>query len=215
MATKKEQERMKEYFAEKLNGCGKTIEPCRKEIVEGITSNYIKVGNDGLVILIERQYPNGSLKKLHEAAGRHGWKNVAFVFYNDGKIFLRSAYEDNLFKMERGLSLKNYTEKELKGLVQLTPAEIYVNSIRKRVQYYNDNSVPFMDEELMSVKFEEVNPDYNHVMGEKRKNMKRHRRFYDVPLKRKFIIGDTIENTGKVELKDGYLIKREPLILTP
>lgn len=162
MVTKKQRSQMLDYLADKLAGCGEVIVPRTKQIISGIDSSYIKVGNDGIVLLVDRVYPNNILGELYEKV-RKQRENICIVFYKDGKTFFRSAAEKNYYKIRNGLSLKNYSDDTLYKIILFRPEESFVyTNIGKLLQYYQPGSNK-LDEVLVNFEFKPVYYDYSHI----------------------------------------------------
>jgi len=81
---------MMDYLLTRLECSNPSIVSKSREIISGITSNYIFVGDKGLVFLVDEIYPGDNLKRIHDFAASSG-KDIAYVFMKDGKNFFRSS----------------------------------------------------------------------------------------------------------------------------
>ncbi|HLC87398.1 MAG TPA: hypothetical protein VJH65_03945 [Candidatus Nanoarchaeia archaeon] len=162
MASKKQKEHMIDYLFGKLEEGGHTIETVTKEIVPGKKSNYFRVDDDGLVLLIDSYYTNDSLEKIYRDIKQTKRNNLALVFLKDGKTFFRNAAERHDFKRKYGLSLKNYKPEETHQMILFRPEEIFMNDRRNYLQYYQPVSER-LKEGLISFTFKPVNFDYSHI----------------------------------------------------
>ena len=158
--TKKQRNEMRDYLVEKLRGSNNIIEPVTRAI-SGIESDYIKVGQDGIVILVNRVYPNESLNQLYKTACQFK-KNVAPVFFKDGETFFRNAAERHYFKKSHNLSLKHYTGQQMHQMILFRPEEIFVLDRSPLIQYYQPRSER-LEQGLASFKFSPVRFDYSHI----------------------------------------------------
>src|SRR3990172_10862692 len=118
---------MMDYLLTRLECSNPSIVSKSREIISGITSNYIFVGDKGLVFLIDEIYPGDNLERIHDFAASSG-KDIAYVFMKDGKNFFISSVAGEQgssglssirFKQKHGLSLKEYNEDELKKMITL------------------------------------------------------------------------------------------------
>jgi len=162
MTTRRQRRQMKDYLVDRLINCGEIIEPKTKEIVSGILTNYIKVGENGIILLVDQLYPNKALDELYKKA-RKQLENVGIVFYKDGKNFFRSAVEKNYYKMKKNLSLKEYSDDDLHKIILFRPEESFAYIVKgKKLQYYQPIS-DRLPEGLVTFKFDSVIFNYNHI----------------------------------------------------
>lgn len=197
MVSKKQKDQMKDYILSRLNSSsGKTL-PVSKELVSGIKSNYILVGNEGVILLVDQVYPGDSLKTLNDMAKRQG-RNAVAVLYKDGETFFRSAAEKIQFKQTYDLSLKNYPKEDLHKIILLRPEEIFLNSRQHLVQYYQPCSEN-LGEGVESFAFNPVHFDYSHIDSRYRFKPR------DIDSKRLYTWKDRNHNSGRFVLEDSLL----------
>ena len=169
MVKQAEKDRMRDYLVDRLRAGGAVVEPVTKELVSGAgEANYLRVGNDGVVFLVDRAYPRNrfsyTLRFMREKR-----QNVATVFYKGyedsehekQKIFFRSYAQDVHFKAN-DLSLKNYTHDQVNRMILLRPEEVLIAN--EGLQYYQPNSER-LTEGVRSFRFSPVHYDYNHLAG--------------------------------------------------
>jgi len=162
MVNKSQKIQMRDYLVSRLEPSYSDITPKSKEILSGITSNYILIGeNSGIVLLVDRVYPRDSFGRLFRSA-KSKFKNVMGVVFKDGETFFRSAAERNYFKKDKMLSLKRYSNFDINRMILLRPEEIFLNSQKEWVHYFQPKS-DRLTESLESFKFEKVIFDYNHI----------------------------------------------------
>ena len=182
MVTKKQKSRMLEYLVENIRLGGHKAEPFTGNIVEGVKdSNYIKVDDHGLVLLVDKKYPaikrkgNSSIPRLRlieEASRANKRHDMAFVFYKDGQTYFRNAAEDKTWKTN-DLSLKLYQPggcyyskvegmTPMQRMIDLRPEEKFVLSRTKDILQYFQPQSPQLDEKLATFRFEPVEYDYTH-----------------------------------------------------
>jgi len=162
MTSKQHKKEMLDYLVSKLEGSGETVVPAHKKIVSGITTNYIRVGDNGLVLLLDQIYPGDKFEIAY--AGARKFDRQAVVVLKDGKTFFRNAAEDNTFKQKYELSLKNYSTEEMHRMIMFRPEEIYLASElgKSRIQYFQPASER-LDRMSVSFHFEPVEFDYSHI----------------------------------------------------
>ena len=197
MVSKQQKDQMKDYLLSRLDSRGGKILPVSKELVSGIKSNYILIGEEGVILLVDQAYPRDSFKTLHSMAKRQG-RNIVAVLYKDGETFFRSATEKTQFKETYGLSLKNYSKEDLHKIILLRPEEMFLNSGQHLVQYYQPCSEN-LGEGIESFAFNPVHFDYSHINS--------HYRFkpQDADSKRLCIWKDRKHNSGRFVLEDSLL----------
>ncbi len=162
MTTKKQKNQMLDYLVDRLLNCGKDIVPRTKEMISGIDSNYIKVGDDGIILLVDQVYPNNALNKLYRKAKKER-ENVGMVLYKDGKTFFRNAAEKNYFKMREDLSLRKYSNDEMHRMISFRPEENFIYDKKERkLQYFQPDSER-LPEGLITFEFRPVHFDYEHI----------------------------------------------------
>jgi hypothetical protein len=210
MTSKAEKRQMKDYLVSKLEGSSPNIEPMTNELVSGINSSYILVGDDGLVFLIDQVYPGDSISRLHGTAKGMGKENIAYVFLKDGKTFFRSSVageqgEAGLtsmrFKQRYGLSLKHYDKEQMRRMITFRPEEKFISERREILHYYQPKSEQ-LEESLENFKFKPVRFDYSHIpRGEFKPT--------DTDSARLRIWTVRSHNTSKLVLDAGYLKRKE------
>lgn len=163
MVDHKQKKQMMDYLVSKLELANLGVTPKTKELLSGIKSSYIIIGekDSGIVLLVDQEYPKDSFPKFFQSA-KSRFKDVASVIFKDGKIFFRNAAEKNYFKKNKWLSLKHYSNYEMNRMIALRPEEIFLNSQREWLQYFQPES-PRLREGLESFKFEPVTFDYDHI----------------------------------------------------
>ncbi|MFA5258505.1 MAG: hypothetical protein WC979_04200 [Candidatus Pacearchaeota archaeon] len=168
MVSRQQKKQMLDYLVAKLEGSEEKVRPVTKELIPGIKSNYILLGEDGIVFLADQYYAGARLKGLY-SRNKERFPRFGIVFYKDGKTFFRSAAEANYFKKEHELSLKKYDDASMQKMMLLRPEEIFVHRLSDRVgvQYYQPDS-PRLEEALASFKFGSVEFDYSHIPSENR-----------------------------------------------
>jgi len=164
MASQRQKSQMRDYLVGKLDGNGDKIEPCTNELISGINSNYLLLGEDEVVLLADQVYPRDSFQRLWNFLRRD--KCVGVVVLKDGQTFFRSAAKRNYFKKNRGLSLKNYTDEDMYRMLLLRPEEVFLKN-RGQVQYYQPDS-DRLDECVVSFRFSPVIFDYSHITAPNR-----------------------------------------------
>ena len=162
MPSKKERGRMIEYVAGTLDCSGESINPTSGN-VRGNDVNYIKVGDDGAVLMVDRAFGAPTFKDIYFDVRRQ-FSRVGAVFFKDGKTFFRSAAEKNYFKKDHQLSLKGYSDNEMHRMMLLRPEEIRVHSSKSNapLQYYQPASER-LEEGIVSFRFGPVVFDYSHI----------------------------------------------------
>jgi hypothetical protein len=219
MINQRQKQQMKDYVVAKLEGSSDSIRPIEKEILSGITSNYVLIDKNGAVILVDRPYPNDGLQKLAEVFRdpKNGITNIAYLVFKDGKTFFRNASHGEeagltgvKYKSDKGFSLKDYSPEKVRRMITFRPEEKY---IRRRnmedngdfgwVQYYQPDSEG-LDEAIESFRFENVTFNLDHIDSSARFG----------PIYRdseKLFMWDDKQrrhNPGQVELKGRYLQPR-------
>jgi len=173
---------MRDYLVARLESSDLKIESVTKELVSGIHSNYINVGDKGLVLLVDQIYPckkeaNGKkvtvLKQAYQVLYNNGAKNIALVFLKDGKTFFRSSIDDENTglksikpKQEERRSFKDYKERDLMRINTFRPEENFVFDKRKGIMQYYQPSSDGLSEAVLSYNFEPVSLDYGHIKNE-------------------------------------------------
>ena len=199
MVKKADQQRMLDYIVARLVGSEEKIIPIRKRIFEGLEANIILVGNDGVVLMVDKIYPKNLFQRLHDFS-KQGKERVASVVFKDGKTFFRSAAEKNYFKKDNLLSLKNYSSDDMQRMILLRPEEITLaNRNFGRVQYFQPGS-PRMEEGLETFRFNPVEFDYSHIDSKYRFKPQ------DTSSRRLHIWDQRTHSTGPLFL-DSFLLK--------
>ncbi len=162
MVRKVEQKRMLDYVVSKLESSGEKIIPSKRNILGKIESNLIFVGDNGVVLLLDKIYPKDSFRYLHNIASQSK-ERVASVVFKDGETFFRSAAEKNYFKKDHKLSLKNYNAEDMQRMILLRPEEIILTQKNfGQIQYFQPESSR-MREGLETFRFKPVKFDYSHI----------------------------------------------------
>jgi len=159
---------MRDYLVSKLEESNDLVVPRTKEIVSGIKSNYLTIGEegrDGIVLLIDKSYTGNGFKELFQRAKRRtdkqsGEDRVGVVFLKDGDTYFRSAKHRGHQKID-GRSLKKYSAEDVQKLMMLSPPEIALLK-RSYMQYYQPDSSR-LKEGLEGFQFKPVIFDYSHV----------------------------------------------------
>jgi len=210
MTSKQHKKEMLDYLVSKLESSGEKIEPAHKELFKGTTTNFIRVGNDGLVLLLDQTYPGTRFEGAYDA-GIKNRKRFAVVILKDGKTFFRNAAEDNTFKQKYELSLKNYSTEEMHRMIQFRPEEIYLVSEvgKSRLQYFQPTSAK-LSPMVVSYQFEPAEFDYSHIDSysqfkpEDRESVRlhlwsdKHERTENLLLGRSNVMADTPEARAKL-----------------
>ena len=196
-------EQMRDYLVARLEGSGSKIEPVTKEIIPGIKSNYIRVGDNWLVLSVDQFYPDEALEMLHERVNGGG-KDIAFVFLGDRETFFRSA-EDAGRDKKHGKSLKNSSYSEVLNLIYLRPEEKYVSAKRgKTLQFYHpqfsDPEFGTFPEKIVSYQFKPALLTYGHIKRGFKPDNCESKRFYSWH--------NRVELQGALNVENGVLIER-------
>ena len=165
MTSKKQRQRMIDYIHSSLTGSEENIVPCSKSI-GGINTDFIKVGEDGIIILVDREYANDEFGKLYNLA-KFEKTRVASIFYKDRKIFFRSAAYNEGYKQKYHKSLKNYSSQDISKMIILRPEEIFMQNRNEWLQYYQPESEQ-LPEGIVTLKFEPLKRDYSHINSDER-----------------------------------------------
>ena len=158
--TKKQRNHMRDYLISKLEASASRVEPVIVEIAPGIKTNYISVGDEEKILLIDRVYPKKTMNHVYRVLQSEG--RVTPIFYKDGETFFRNAIKKNYFKKNKHLSLKNYSNQEMHRMILFRPEESFVSSIRDWLQYFQPVSER-LSEGVESFKFEPVEFNYDHI----------------------------------------------------
>lgn len=163
MASQREKRQMMDYTASHLEGSASPIISARG------APNFILAGSDGIVLLIDREFPRDGLRDIYRKA-RGLRQRVAAVLYKDGETFFRSAVgeeeitgiKSKRFKSDKGLSLKNYTDEGLRRMISFRPEERFLHSVQNGwLQYYQPASDK-LEEGIETFRFAPVVYDYSH-----------------------------------------------------
>lgn len=165
MVNKGQKRRMIEYVAGCLDRSGESINLGAKKI-EGKDVNYIKVGDDGIVLMVDQAFGKPRFNRIHSGAQRQ-FPRVGVLFYKDGDTFFRSAAEKNQFKKKEELSLKHYDNNQMHRMMLLRPEEIRIKNHRIPLQYYQPESQR-LEEGIVQYSFGPVRFDYVHVDSSER-----------------------------------------------
>ena len=197
MITKPQQERMLEYIVGKLTNGHARVEPRHKELTNGITTNYILVDSDGIVLLADQEYPNETFAELYRLVSKSK-QDVGVLFYKGADTFFRAAAPLHHYK-KRGLSMKNYSEEDMRRMIMFRPEEIFMyHKDGQKLQYYQPESAR-LEEGIMTYVFGPVNADYSHISSKRFKPQ-------DRTFIRDHIIKDEKFYDGKLKLVNGILV---------
>jgi hypothetical protein len=205
MAPAKLKKQMLDYICKNLDGSveGKgLVVPGLKTFFTGIVTAYVKVGNDGLVLVVDQEYPEDRFSELYKRAQHQTPNNVGIVFLKDGKTFFRSAAARNYFKKSQELSLKHYNPEQMQSMILLRPEERFLVNRARRLQYYQPASER-LEEGIETFDFTPVRFDYSHINPEIK--FKPEDRFSE----RLFLHKSRNHQTEPVKLVSGYLVPRQ------
>ena len=198
---------MLDYLVANLDGSSNLIEPNQNTEIQGIQTSYIKLDN-GIVIIVDDKYENNTLEILYEKAVRQTQKakhpqTVSLVFLKDGKTFFRSAAQNNRWKSQMYMSLKDYSDEEINRIITFRPEEEFARSQNResRLQYYQLESER-LKESVVTYKFVPVTFDYSHIPSNKRFGP------MQVESRKLRIWNQTLSHSGKLrlDLDSGLLI---------
>lgn len=173
MINQRQKNEMRDYLVARLEVSGLKAQPRRKEILRGsgLETGYILVGNnEGVILLVDGVYPRESFQRVYEGVQTQ-ISDTAAVVFKDGKTFFRTAVGDEeitgiqskRFKQDFGLSLKNYTNEQLRKMISFRPEEEFLqNRKHGRVQYYQPASER-LEQGIITYNFEPVVFDYSHL----------------------------------------------------
>jgi len=198
MINKNQKREMLDYVVSNIEDGGLDVRPRTKELVSGIDSNYILVGDKELIFLVDQVYPNNVLSRINQNAMVQG-KNSTFLLFKDGETFFRSAAREKRYKKDGNLSLKHYTNKDLHRMIMFRPEESYCLS-NDFLQYYQPESAR-LEQGIVSFKFRPVIFDYSHLPYDERprgKNMEESKKL-KVWSEKEF-------NGGAFKLEDNFLV---------
>ena len=158
MVNQKSQKRMLDYIVNKLEGSYNTVEPRTAIKVADINSNYIKLDDNKMVILVDQPYPREKittgysnkklsaplLKKLYDQAV--SWyqskgirPDIGFVFFMDQDHFFRTENKKrDFYDAEHIQSLESLNKDASQNIVLFSPEELFIFNNRS----YGYKSVP-------------------------------------------------------------------------
>jgi hypothetical protein len=167
MVTKAQKNSMKDFLVSSLElaHSGQVVPQTRK-IIGNEKSELIFVGNDGVVLLVDRPYVNDSFSRIHRFLKAQK-ASVAPVFFKDGETFFRNAAERHYFKSSDGLSLKTYDAEDMRRMILCRPEEIFMLEKSDWLQYYQPASQR-LPEAVISARFDPVVFDYSHISARER-----------------------------------------------
>lgn len=219
MTLAKHRTEMVEYLVDRIDGFGESVVPKASEIVPGVVSSYILIGDENndssIVLLLDRDYPKGVFKKIYNGASSVK-KNVAVVVLKDETTFFRPAFNGD-FSPRRYNRSVNYPDdirdfcKEFKteDKVLLQPEENFLVSQKIRynekpiVQYFRPSSDDdAVQPALETFLFTPVSLNYGYIDSATRvkprsRNSARLHSFEKIG-----------ENSGRAVLKKNYSYKR-------
>ncbi len=176
MARKKKADKLAEEIAEHIiHGMGNNQ---FKYKVSKKGKHLLKDDDLGLLLLITERKTASEFEKIIYDLEKFqrkkiGRTNYSVILYKDGKMYFRSGHNfDNQlqslrYKQKEYLSLKNYTPKEIRRIITLTPAEKYFTndeyygSDGGSILYYQPKSER-LKKTLVTFDFEPVTLDYSH-----------------------------------------------------
>ncbi len=161
MIKKAQRQEMQDYLVSRLDGAGHKIESRTREIIPGIKSSYILVGDEGIVLLVDKPHSKKDFIQLYRRAKQHK-RDVAVVLFKDGQTFFRSAQYRGYQKRKSDRSLKTYRKQDMQKLLMLRPEEIFLANNRTYMQYYQPQSVR-LEQALECFNFKPVRFDYSHI----------------------------------------------------
>jgi hypothetical protein len=131
-----------------------------------IPTDYIKIGDEGLVMLLCKQYPlkqdttKTPFEIIYSAMSKTFNNNVAVIFYGDGEMFFRQSLSVRKTKPE--WTKDSYYENKRENVIIFRPEEKALYALGKRkFQYYNPTSNNlFGIGELFTCSFEGITPNY-------------------------------------------------------
>jgi len=197
MVTLKQKRQMLDYLVSKLDESNGKVESKNKEFLSGLKSNYVLIGENGIILLVDQEYPDNSFDKLYAKAKREK-SNVVAVVFKDRKTFFRSAAQTNYFKKNDRLSLKHYSDHEIGKMILCRPEEIFLINERRGVQYYQPRS-DRLEEAIETFQFKPVRFDYSPVDPKERFKPE------NKDSKRLHIWAERCYNDGPLVLSGGYL----------
>lgn len=171
MTTQKQKKQMLDYVADKMLQDHPDRRPAKKTLVSGIESSYIVDSpSKSIVFLVDQHYPGDRFRNVYRSIASSGqFDSIAYVFFKDGKTFFRSAMdpstglENKRYKKDHGLSLKNYTNDQLRQMIELRPEENAIFDVRNGwIQYYQPQSER-LEEGIATFHFGPVILDYSHI----------------------------------------------------
>jgi hypothetical protein len=167
MIKKKQRQEMRDYLVSKLEKEYSGLDVRTKQLISPIKSTYIFPTKDqkNVVFLLDQEYTSGRFERISKRFHNNGIR-VSPIFYKDGETFFRNAAEKNYFKKVHNLSLKNYSNEEMNKMILFRPEEIFVNSQRRYLQYYQPESER-LDQSLETFEFKPVYFDYSHLEGDR------------------------------------------------
>ena len=220
MTSKAKKKQMLEYIISRLEGSSEKIEPAK---FKNVGMNYIRIGENGVILLINKPYGKESFKKIYTLA-KSTKEKVVPIFYKDGETFFRDLISNSKFKQKR-FSLKNYSNEEKQRMILFRPEEILINEKQDFMQYYQPKSER-LEECIVTYQFKPVKQDHSDITVDKIKDKYPGRNteelkaiLYHIPkdidAKTWFIWNNKIkkENSGFLRI-DGYkgssyLVKRD------
>ncbi len=162
MVTKAQKGQMLDYVVAQLEGSSEKVVPVTKSVIPGIDSNYILIGEKGVILMVDQIYSGGSFQDLYGKA-RAARPNVASVVLKDGRTFFRNAAEGKDFKRSNGLSLKHYSPQEMHRMILSRSEEIFLEGLNSGwVQYYQPDSER-LRAGVEGFHFVPVELDYSHI----------------------------------------------------
>jgi hypothetical protein len=176
---KKKHELMSAYLIPKLDAGGQTFEEGNSNITGIGVVNFIK-HEDKRIFLIDREYSEKEYQLLTRIASGitpyngklHKYEHIS-VFFKDGKTYFRSAafgektgLKGVKYKQSKGLSLKDYTDEEVKRMMILSKPELL--GIRKdnNLWYYQPESER-LEEAVLKFRFTPVRFNYSYINHDK------------------------------------------------
>lgn len=202
MTSKKDKQRMKDYIVSRLEKEYPHLDVRTKELVPQIKSTYIFTANnsDNVVFLLDQEYPAERFNTLFKRFHNNG-VNVTSVFLKDSKTFFRSGSEKYYYKKKKGFGLKAYSNEDMRRMIFFRPEEIFVNSMKQYLQYYQPESSR-LEEGIETFEFKPAFSNYSHIEKDRFRPL-------DRELKRLHIWIDRIHRKEDLKVHPtSYLVKK-------
>jgi hypothetical protein len=171
---KKRHELMAEYILPRLEAGGQKFILDGNDIDGVGRVNFLKSDNKR-IFLIDRDYSENEYQRLIGlASGRIPYKERKYsyenasIFFKDGKTYFRSAaFGDKSglkgvkYKQQRSLSLKDYTDDEVRRMILLSQAELQELKRDNNIWYFQPKSER-LEEEIIKYRFTPARYNYSY-----------------------------------------------------